>query len=514
MPDVVNIGEVAVPGTYFLLKKQNHRFDGFKTPRVDASKDLSLVYTYTRHVDPTLKKALLSMIRGARNKIFLASFLLGDNEVLEELVKAAERLMGGVYVITAIDDSSLRRGTEEYDPEDQPDDMDAATRKKQLDGLTRKGIYVRGHSSCHAKFLVVDDFISMVSTANFEKNALSKNCECALIVRKPEEIQRLSRFFGSLWFEGCDFELLPSSGTYSVADRQGHPPPFTVLPPAKTTSDGAIWTNGENHSLLTHIQHTISSARRTLLLASWSLKGMREHPSLILEPLGEALEKNKGLLVKLLIRGRNNDPEQRETAKLLSDMGVRVFPHSWNHAKCAIADAREGCIFSANFDAAHGLTNGVEVGYRTSGKSLLQISEFFEHAMENADRTVVTDPTQSEINERMGMTWCEKWPLPHHMQVSSSRSDWDLFRKAVQSAPVLFEQEKEGSEVLLYLGELSFRLRKKKKEPDSLSYQLKLRQPHETSAQQSFDMLLKWMRTPHGPNRGFCPAVMVRTLGK
>ena len=55
----------------------------------------------------TIKNALLELLKSARRKIFIASFRIGDKDLIDALYDAARRLRGGVYVITELDLASL-----------------------------------------------------------------------------------------------------------------------------------------------------------------------------------------------------------------------------------------------------------------------------------------------------------------------------------------------------------------------------------------------------------------------
>lgn len=500
MPDAVDLGDVPVPGTFFVKKDKKHRFNKFRPPRSAKRQDLEFCYTYPYCDSSNLKSRLIKLIKAAEKKIFITSFLLGDNDLIEAITDAAKRLRGGVYVITAIDENSLRRGLEEYDHDS---DLNEQTTKKQLSGLTRQGVYVRGHSRCHAKFAVIDDKVAYISTANFEHRAFTKNCECALLVRDAKEVRRLAVLFGHLWFAGCDYELEPKKRKYTVTSRAMIEPEFKLRAPSSVGDTGTIWTNGEDHNLLAHIHDILGSAKSKILLATYSLKGLDDSTELLFDPLRAAIESN-GVEAKILIRGRNY-PEQRRLARELIEMGVEVYPHSWNHAKCAIADGSRGAVFSANFDKQHGLTNGVEVGFRLDPAEIEPAAHYFEHAMENADRVVMENPEHRTLNERMGMSWHSEWPWADKIKVEMIDTDWERLLDGIGKLPIIFRKEDSRS-ATLYAGRSKFRFSVKRRDRAEISFMEEIEKGRD-----SLEQLERWIRRHKGPKRGFCPAKLVRT---
>ena len=113
---------------------------------------------------PSLRDAVLDLIHNAKRKVFITSFILGDDDLINALAAAARRLTGGVYVISGLSDRSLRKGLAEL--ADRGDRGHTITQKveaekKRFMSLTNQGIAVRGHENCHAKFVVIDDTVRM-----------------------------------------------------------------------------------------------------------------------------------------------------------------------------------------------------------------------------------------------------------------------------------------------------------------------------------------------------------------
>lgn len=523
MTDRLDLGALAHDQGYFLTREPKRARAPY-APAPGGGRNSSAgayrhVVTYPES-PCTIKEAALELIASARHKVFVASFLLGETDLLRALFEAADRLRGGVYVISELSDRSLwSKLTELLDLPD-PDAAKQA-HKKYFAELTRRGVAVRGRPDCHAKFLVVDDRAALVSSANLDTNGLNSTGENGAVVRDPAEVDRLARFFTRLW-DSCAYEMPAGSAGYSV--RQIAPAesrcrvPVPALPssPAETARAGVIWTHDGEQLILGHLHDVIARARTSLILATFSLQGMTERPGILLDPLAKAMREHS-LQVWLLCRGRNHPVSQRRDAAALVDLGVRVFADSKNHAKGAIADERHGALFSANFDADHGLLNGVETGARLDGEAALtQAVDYFGHAMAHADLEFVRHPTQRQLDRRFAGRWHTPWKGESRMRVSAPDAVWGRFAEAVRRPPVLYELGL-GGKISLYADRSRWSL----SAPATADGAHRLTEATTPSAppaadrRSAQDLLESWMsfhrQGPERPSqRGFFPATVER----
>jgi phosphatidylserine/phosphatidylglycerophosphate/cardiolipin synthase-like enzyme len=504
---VVDFSRNRVEDGFFVLNGQGST--PYEWPD-DRNQAFRFVGTYRDSGSP-MRDALLAMIRGAKRRVFVASFMIGDEPVIAELLAAAKRLRGGVYVITALDARSLRRGLAEYEeqepvgPEERRKTEAPEERRKNFERLTRNGVYVRGHESCHAKFAVVDDTIALAGSANFVANGFEWTGEANLVVREPSQVQQLTRLFTALWYEGCQWEVPPGE-TYQVANRQPARPP--VSPQCPGCGDvGIVWTNELKESfLLQSIHDVIGRAKRQLTLASYSVTGMSGKPDLLLQPLREALA--RGVSVRLFVRQQNSNPSQRADLCCLFDMGVQVFGDLRNHAKGVVADGTYGALFSCNFDAAHGLDSGVEVGVRLDGQPALKdLEQYLDHVIRNADASYVRNPTLEELDGKLAARWCKPWPWPREVQIACRPGDASRFVAEAADGPVLYETIGDGLQ--LFAGQIAFVLRSK---GDRIEGSIDSQQPDSGVCQRLESWLSSVRRRDvnrDAPNRGFCPARLV-----
>jgi phosphatidylserine/phosphatidylglycerophosphate/cardiolipin synthase-like enzyme len=458
--------------------------------------------------------------------VLVASYLLGEQDLLDALFDAAGRLRGGVYVISELSERTMRQHLAEL--EEVPD-ADAAVRahKKNFAELTRNGVAVRGRADCHAKFLAVDDHAALISSANLDERGLNVTGENGVLVTDPAEVDRVARFFTRLW-DSCSFEMPAGSAEYSVRERQPGPARCRIPVPGVSPAPAVIWTDGkEERLILAHLHDIIGRARHSLLLATYSLNGLTGHPGLLIGPLAAAMRDGK-LTASLLCRGRNNVASHRRDAAALADLGVRIYADQLNHAKGAIADDAHGALFSANFDAAHGLLDGVEAGVRLDGQpALAEASRFFRHAMRHADLEYARHPTTAQLDAALAARWRVPWPYGKRLRVTATAAHWERFRADAITGPVLYTRDKPktGSsreEVRLYAGASQWLLSRPRKDgtrpltlADALGQQASPDQPSQHAA----SLLEQWLTAPRRSRdarpsdqaRGFCPAVIERS---
>jgi phosphatidylserine/phosphatidylglycerophosphate/cardiolipin synthase-like enzyme len=442
MADVFDIATRPIPGGYFLSNPPVGRsFANLLDLRYEHHGPERIVWTRDGE-SSTLKEALLQMIRGARRKIFIASFRIGDNELFEALFAAADRLRGSVYVITLVDPKSLAQGLAELD---EGASADKQTLQKQFGPLVERGLYVRGHNSCHAKFVIVDDEIALISSANLETRAFTVTTEVGVVLRNEHEVGRMARFFARLWHE-CTLDVQPTIA-YKVAERSKTQPPFRAIPKS-SARQCAIWTHDDERYILDAMKEAIQNAKRELLLASFSSRDMSSNRDLLLSEV-ERFRKRTNGLVRLLLRAQNHVPSQRRDAEAFTALGCSVFADEVNHAKCVIADRTDAVLFSANFDAQHGLTSGVETGMRLVESRLVQRTyAFFDELIRAAPVRLVASPSHQQI-QTLAARWISPWRGPATVPVVVSDAHWKALTGTGAKQPVLFEEDADRQVVVI-----------------------------------------------------------------
>jgi phosphatidylserine/phosphatidylglycerophosphate/cardiolipin synthase-like enzyme len=519
MTDVLDLGAITHPDGFFLVAGSSGPRPGFQPTNIDTGVDYRHIFT-RKGSGTTIKETALELIGSARQKVFVASYLLGEPDLLTALFDVARRLRGGVYVISELSERTMRQQLAELEEEA---DADAAVRahKKNFAELTRHGVAVRGRADCHAKFLIVDDRAALVSSANLDTRGLNETGENGVLVTDPAEVDRVARFFTRLW-DSCSYDMPAGSAEYSVRERPPSPSRCRVPVPDVTPAPGVIWTDGkEERLILAHLHDIIGRARRRLMLATFSLNGLVSHRELLIEPLTAALRDGE-VAASLLCRGRNNMTAHRRDAAALADLGVRIYADQLNHAKGVIADDAHGALFSANFDAAHGLLDGVEVGMRLDGQpALAEASRFFRHAMEHADLEYARHPTAAQLNAGLAARWHVPWSYGKRLSVTTTAPHWQRFRADAATGPVLYALDKTAAgksraEIRLYAGAGQWLLSPPRADGtrdltprDAVGQQ---------TSQDAVGLLEQWLTAPRRGRTeransqacGFCPAVMER----
>jgi len=125
-------------------------------------------------------KKVLDLIKRARSSIKIAMFTLTHQKILDEIINLKKL---GIEVTIAIDGKSSRGAS-----------------KKAIERLKNENIKVlisKNDKLCHHKFMVIDDKILMVGSANWTKSAFDKNNDCFLIVYNLDKNQK--SFLKKLW---------------------------------------------------------------------------------------------------------------------------------------------------------------------------------------------------------------------------------------------------------------------------------------------------------------------------
>lgn len=450
----IDIGAIPLSEGYFLARPDWAQPAGQKSFACISHKtDAEFLHVHPELSTSDLKSALLELIKKARRKVFVVSFILTDKDIVQALREKADQLNGCVYVVTCLDEQRLREG---LDDDDNDPESSASRQMDCRKSLTEGGVWLRGCGECHAKYALADDEVAVVSTSNFEERPLTQGGETGIRLSNREEVLRIGRHFTRLWHECCQWEMPPGQN-HTVAQRQPEQSPCRVLQPVDGQFPGAIWTDGDEHHVLHHLRRVIESAQKELLLATWDAVEVDRDLDLLVRPLQRAIE--RGVRIRMLARRRNPSPKSRYNMRLFANLGIDVFGDKTNHAKGAIADGQAGLMFSANFDLSRGLTSGIEMGVvLDQSKALADFQQYLNFAMHRATDVFVRAPSHAEMNERLFSHVKLKWPWGPSLLVHAESACWKVFSEACAEGPVLFHTTDEQSSLSLRAASHKFNL--------------------------------------------------------
>ncbi|WP_223643753.1 phosphatidylserine/phosphatidylglycerophosphate/cardiolipin synthase family protein [Corallococcus sp. EGB] len=357
----VYLGEQRVKGVVFVpapaAQPAPHRLHD--TRRRDVLHVSTDDLTRTAHI----RRALVEQIAEAKQKVLFCSFLFVDEEIVRALCEAAERLHGGVYVLTALG-KHLR--AEVLEPNS---DVDANTAKLQdrakrhedhLQRLAHAGVWLRSAEDCHAKFCVVDDACAIVTSANATQEAYESNPEDGLIVLDSQAARELGRLFAHVWQYLSTLESTPGARLDVRSLTSARALEWRALAGADALRP-VTTLRSQEASLRDAAIEVIDRAKDHLAIATYSFMGVEEHP--IGAALARALARNVRL--DLLVQPRNHIDAQRASLAWLVGLAperVRLYGHRRTHTKSIVADGQAALLWTGNLEARHGWDNGIEVG--------------------------------------------------------------------------------------------------------------------------------------------------------
>jgi hypothetical protein len=346
-----------------------------------------------------IRQALIEQIAGARRKVLFCSFLFADDLIVDSLCAAAERLHGGVYVLTALDKHLWAEVTE---PDTDADantlrQRDRAQRhERHLKKLAHAGVWLHSASDCHAKFSVVDDEIAIVTSANATQEAYEINPEDGLVVRNASVAREFSRLFAHIWRYLANLESTPGAQLDVHSLPEAAPSQWQALQKCGGI-DPVTTLRGIEASLQRAAIEVIDSAREHLAIASYSFMGMEDHP--IGRALHRSLERN--VQIDLLIQPRDHIAPQRATCSWLVGLAperVRLHGHRKTHTKSIVADGRQALLWTGNLEAAHGWSNGIEIGLHIADDGIASaISGWTRDVMNRGTHTAFMAPSAREL---------------------------------------------------------------------------------------------------------------------
>lgn len=395
----VRFGEQRVAGVVFVPTPSEH----LQSYSIHDTKRNDILHVSTDDLSRSahIRRALITQIAAAKHKVHFCSFLFADDEIVLALCEAAERLRGGVYILTALG-KHLRAEVLEPDS-----DVDAHLAKLQdrarrhedhLRRLAHAGAWLRSAEDCHAKFCVVDDECAIVTSANATQEAYESNPEDGLVLRNSHTAREFGRLFAYVWRHLATLESTPGPrlDVHSLPTLAA--PAWHALSGTEQVSPVTTLRRCEA-SLYSAAIAVIDRAEDHLAIATYSFMGMEDHP--VGAALARALARNVRL--ELLVQPRNHIDAQRLSLAWLVGLAperVRLYGHRRTHTKSIVADGKTVLLWTGNLESKHGWDNGIEVGIVVNDAGVASaVASWTKDVMSRCTHSALNMPSMRELVE-------------------------------------------------------------------------------------------------------------------
>ncbi|GAC1443074.1 MAG: hypothetical protein NVSMB52_01010 [Chloroflexota bacterium] len=266
---------------------------------------------------------LIRALDRARSAIFVEMYILTDHRVIRALQRASAQ---GVRVYVMLERHPYGMGL-------QPEHL--------ADELLASEIMVRWsppqYLLTHAKTVVIDDRIGIISSANFSRSAFSRNRDLLIFLTRGMEVRDLSALFRADW------------------DRLS----------VTMTDPNLIISPDDSRAKITSL---IRCARHTLSIYAEEVGDVRTESLLVREAA-------TGVHVRLILAWGQTP----SAARYLTRGGVRVrqLRKPYIHAKMLLVDAALAFVGSENL-STQSLDRNREVGALIRGSQLTRLSHVFD----------------------------------------------------------------------------------------------------------------------------------------
>lgn len=268
-------------------------------------------------------RPLVRALDHAQQRIFVAAYIMTDKRIVRALQRAAAQ---GVDVSVILDPHPFGMGP-------QP--------QREADLLRAAGIAVRwgrpGFQFTHAKFMVLDDRLAIISTANFSRSAFSRNREILVFDRLTADVRSLSNLFRLDW------------------DRAGGRiiDPNLVIAPENARVKLRALLSRARHSIRIYAEEVADPALESLL----------------------ADRVRAGVRVRLILAWAATPAAAARLTR--SGVPVRELQRPYVHAKLILVDGREAFVGSEN-PSTTSLDRNREVGVLIRGPDLQRLARTFD----------------------------------------------------------------------------------------------------------------------------------------
>ena len=155
--------------------------DKSKTERKSINMNNTILDIYFSPQDKSLKNGVIPLINGAKEYIYMPTFLVTDKNITEALINAKNRGIDIKIIADALNASAVHSKHKE---------------------LRNSGILVKTENyagKMHSKSMVIDDMYTIIGSMNFSNSGENKNDENLVIIKDSEIAKFYKNFFIYQW---------------------------------------------------------------------------------------------------------------------------------------------------------------------------------------------------------------------------------------------------------------------------------------------------------------------------
>jgi len=340
----------------------------------------------------SIKESIISLIRQSTSSIKLCSFILSDPEIYHELNEVLSKREVAVFILTQLDD---RKMSTSFLSEEEISENFNQNHIDYISKLYTNGAHLRAAKSAHAKFIISDNEVALLMSANITTPSLNENPESGVILANKQALDSLVKLFDIIFQYGTEYTKFKAASK----DKQFVVSRDSVLKPEwleGISNSNLKFTWGEmNQSLYSELIDLIKNSNTSgrVLISTYSVVGLENIPEFV-QTIRAYIE--QGGSVILFCRGMNYRADHLKNCTVLSEIGVDIYGDLFNHSKGLISDD-SGFIFTANIDGNHGLINGFEVGCLLEPNQRQALESFILWQIDNAPYKFQLNPVKTDF---------------------------------------------------------------------------------------------------------------------
>lgn len=333
-----------------------------------------------------LSGEIISQIENAKKWIKCCNLFFDDDNIRDKLLEAVH-LGKAVFILTNLEGVSgeiytnKKTGKKRFTPQTTQNIMHS----KSIAQLFEAGAHISGLDGLHAKFLLTDNKVGIVTSLNFTTNSMDKITEIGVQLT-DKDFEELENVFDNLFLRPDEFKFASHNNHFSY-ERPSKPidcEPFSKFSNVKMTlapttrGRGAALAKCNIFSLRDEILNIINSTENDddLYIATYSLE-----PKAIVntengETLEEALYNARKRKIKLHILMR------KEKQRVIN--GIYIHYHKDNHAK-VVMNSRRGIIFTGNL-TTESFTSGFDLGVILTPDQINETKKFIDELIKQTEQ--------------------------------------------------------------------------------------------------------------------------------